>query len=134
LGSTRPAAARPPSARFSQPAFEQILTVEMRAFAVGRRAGVNYDRLFRRIHAVQVRHRRIEREVVVELKRGRLAVERQSVVAAQRDPVRIADRRDCGETVERTAQHDGEKTRIAAFCPCQSRRIGPSEQRTGGQQ
>ena len=117
-----------------QAAFEQILAVEMRALAIGRGAGVNDDRLVCLIHAMQIRHRRIEREEVVELERRRLAVERERVVAAQRHPIRIADRRDGGEPVERAAQDDGEKARIAAFGVRELRQMRPGEQRAGGQQ
>ena len=72
-------------------------------------------RLLRLVEPVQVRHRRIEREEAVERQRRRLAVEHQRPVAAQADPVGIADRRDGGEPVERAAQHDDEHARIAAL-------------------
>ena len=120
--------------RFWQAAFQHILAVEMRALAIGRGAGMDDDRLVGGKHAMQVRHRRIEREEIVELERRRLALERQRIVAAQRDPVRIADRRHGGQPIERAAQHDGQKTRIAAFGERELRQIGPGEQRAGSQQ
>jgi hypothetical protein len=55
---------------------------------------------------MQVGHRRIEREEGVERQRRRLAVERERLVAAQRDPIRIAHGRDRREPVERAAQYD----------------------------
>ena len=86
------------------------------------------------IHAMQVRHRRIEREEVVELQRRRAAAESERVVAAQRHPIRIADRRDGREPVERAAQNDGEKARVAAFGVSEPRQMRPGEQRSGGEQ
>ena len=143
-GSTLPPGAMLASARLSQPtiahcrlgqaAFEQILTVEMRAFAVGRGAGVDDDRLIGLEQAMQVRHRRIEREKIGELERRRLAVRHQRIVAAQRDPIRIADRRDGRQPVERAAQDDRKKARIAAFGVRQFRQVRPGEQRAGSEQ
>ena len=144
FGSTRPPGARPASARLSQPLSlgagfgrplsEQILAVEMRAFAIRRRAGMNDDRLIGREHAMQIRHRRIEREEIVELERRRLAVERQRLVAAKLDPVRIADRRHRRESVECAAQDDGEKARVAAFGVCELGQMRPGKQRAGSEQ
>ena len=65
---------------------------------------------------------------------GVCAVEGQRLVAAQLDPVRIADRRDRGEAVERAAQHDDEQARIAAFGERELGRVGPGEQRAGCEQ
>ena len=76
---------------------------------------------------MQVRYRRIERKEVVELQRRDLAVEAERVVAAKRNPIRIADRRDRCETVERPAQDDGEEARIAAFGMRQPRHMCPGE-------
>ena len=80
---------------------------------------------------MQVGHRRVEREEGVERQRRRLAAERERVVTAQRDPVRVAHRRDRREAIERAAQHDDEEARIAAFRARQLRQIGPGEQRAG---
>src|SRR5205823_6640660 len=77
---------------------------------------------------------RIEREESVERQRGRLAVERERLVAAQRDPVRIAHRRHRREPIERAAQYDDEQAWIAAFRARQFRQIGPGEQRAGGEE
>src|SRR6516162_1121629 len=87
----------------------------MRALAIGRGSGMDDDRLVRFEHAVQIRHRRIEREEIVELECWYLAVERQRIVAAQRNPIRISNRSHCREPVERTAQHDREKAWVASF-------------------
>src|SRR5580704_9373255 len=106
----------------------------MGALAIGRGAGMDDDRLAGGEHAMQVRHRRIEGKEAVELERWRLAVKGERVVAAQRGPVRIADRCDSGEPVEGASQHDGEKARIAAFGDGKFRHIGPGEQRARGQQ
>ena len=65
---------------------------------------------------------------------GALPSKRQRIVAAQRHPIRIADRRDGGEPVERAAQNDGEEARIAAFGMREPRQMRPGEQRAGGQQ
>ena len=83
---------------------------------------------------MQVRHRRIEREEVIEFQRRRLAAESERLVAAQRHPIRVADRRDGGEPVKRAAQDDGEKARVAAFGVSELRQVRPCEQRAGGQQ
>ena len=91
-------------AGFGEAAFEHILAVEMRTLAIGRGAGVHDDRLVGLEQPMQVGHRRIERKEIVELERRRLAVERQRIVAAQRDPIRVADRRNRGEPIERAAQ------------------------------
>jgi hypothetical protein len=88
----------------------------------------------RLIEAMQVGHRGIEREHRIERQRGRLAIERQRLVATQLDPIGIADRRDSGETVKRTAQHDREQPWIAALGLRELRHIGPGEQRAGGEQ
>jgi len=61
------------------------------------------NRFVRLEHALQVRHCGIKREKVVELERRHLSVERERLIAAQRYPIRIADRRDGRETVERAA-------------------------------
>ncbi len=121
-------------AGFRQPAFQQILAVEMRAFAIGRRRGVYDDRLLRREHAMQIAHRRMEREEAVELERGHPAIEGKRIVAAQRDPVRIADRGDRRQPVERAAQDDREKARIAPLGMGKLGPICPGEQRAGGKQ
>jgi hypothetical protein len=55
---------------------------------------MNDDRFINSKHAMQIRHRRIKREEVVELERWHFAVECQRVVAAQRQPSRIANRRN----------------------------------------
>jgi hypothetical protein len=117
-----------------QAAFEQILAVEMRAFAIGRGAGVHDDCLIGLEQAMQVGHRRVERKEVGERGRRRLAVRHQSVVAAQRSPIRIADRCDGRQPVESAAQDDGQKARIAAFGVCQLGQMRPGEQRAGSQQ
>ena len=82
--------------------------------------------------AMQIGHRRIEREKIIELKRRDFAIERQGVVAAQCDPVRIADRRNSSEAIKRAAQHDGQKARVAAFGARELWQIGPRKQRAGG--
>ena len=81
----------------------------------------------RLIEAMHVRHRRIEREESIERERRRLAVGPQRIVAAQLDPIRIADRRDGGEPVERAAQHDGQEARVAALRARDPRQVGPGE-------
>ena len=100
----------------------------MRALAIGRRRGVHDGGLLRLVEPVQVRHRRIEREEGVQRQRRRLAVEHQRAVAAQADPVGIADRRDRAQPVERAPQHDDEHARIAAFRPRELRHLAPGEQ------
>jgi hypothetical protein len=67
---------------FWQAALEQILAVEMRALAIGRGAGVDDDRFVRLEHPLQIGHRRIKREKVIELERRRLAIEGKGLVAA----------------------------------------------------
>ena len=75
-----------------------------------------HDRcLARLIEAVQVRHRRVQREEAVERQRRGLAVHSQRLVAAQLDPVGVADRCDDGKPVERAAQDDRQKARVATL-------------------
>ena len=83
---------------------------------------------------MQVRHRRIEREHGVEREPRRLARKRERLVAAQRDPIRVADRRDRRKPVERTAQHDHQQARIAAFGERNPRQMRPRKQRAGREQ
>ena len=52
---------------------------------------------------MQIRHSRIKREKVVELERWGFAVERQRVVATQRQPICIANRCDGSKAVQRAA-------------------------------
>ena len=52
------------------------------------------------IEAVQVGHRRVQREEIIERQCWALAIERQGLVAAQFAPIGVADRRDDGETVK----------------------------------
>src|SRR5205807_2120446 len=46
----------------------------------------------------------------------------------------IADRRDRRQPVERTAQHDGQEARVAAFRACEPRYERPGEQRARTEQ
>src|SRR5262249_5819790 len=91
-------------------------------------------RLPRRVKAMQVRHRWIERKEIVERQRRRLAVGSERLVAAQRDPVGIADRRHHGEAVERAAQYHDEHARIAAFGAGELRQMRPGEQHARAEQ
>jgi len=110
-------------------AFQHVLPVEMRALAVGRRHRVRDDGLAGFIKPVQVGHRRIESKESIERQSRRLAIEPERIVAAQFDPIGIADRRDCREPIERAAQHDGEEARIAALRPRDPRHERPRKQR-----
>ena len=121
-------------ARLAEAAFEHVLSVEMRALAIGRRGRMHDRRRAGLVEPVQVRHRRIEREEGIERQRRRLAVEPERLVAAQPGPVGIADRRDRREPIERAAQHDHQQARIAALRARDFRQIGPGEQRAGGEQ
>ena len=121
-------------ARARQPAFQHVLAVEMRALAIGRRCRMHDGRLARLIEPVQVRHCWIEREEAVEPQCRIGAFERERVVAAQPQPVRVANRGDSGETVERAAQYHDQQSWIAAFGERDTRQIGPSEQNPRGEQ
>jgi hypothetical protein len=70
----------------------------------------------------------IEREDAVERESGRRPIEVQRLVAAQRHPVGVADRRDRSEPIERAAQYHHQKARIAAFCARRFGQIRPGEQ------
>src|SRR5205823_11771625 len=48
--------------------------------------------------------------------------------------IRVADRRHDGETVETAAQHDCEKTRVAAFGARDARQVGPRQRGTRAKQ
>ena len=67
-------------------------------------------------------------------RRRRLAVEQESLVAAQGDPVRIADRGHHREPVERAAQHDHEHARIAALGAGDPGHVRPGEEHARAQQ
>ena len=54
-------------ARLFNAALEYVLAIEVRALAIGRGSGVDDNRLVRSEHTVQIRHRWIEREEIVEL-------------------------------------------------------------------
>jgi len=95
---------------------------------------VNDGCLSRLIEVVQVGHRRIEGEEAVERQRLGVAVELECIVAAQLDPVGIADRRHRGEPIECAAQHDGEEARVAAFGAGDARHMGPGKQRARAEQ
>ena len=143
-GSTRPPGSSAASARLSQPvsaapgfgqaAFEHVLPVEMRALAIGRRDRVHDRRLSRLIEAVQVRHRRVQREKAVERQSRGLAVGGQRFFAAQLGPIGIADRRDDREPIERAAQHNRQKPRVAALGAGEARHRGPGEQHARAEQ
>ena len=141
---TRPSDAISSRARFShpvcagprprEPALQNVLAIEMRALAIGRRRGVHDRCLLRLVEPVQIGHRRIEREEAVERQRRRLAVEDQGAIAAQADPVGIADRRHCAQAIKCAAEHDHEQAGIAAFGPRQSRHLAPGKQGAGAEQ
>ena len=97
-------------------AFEHILAVEMRALAVGCRAP----------HEPQwpapARKSRCRFGIAgLRAKKpssgsaGVWPVALESIVAAQLDPIRVADRRHRGQSVQRAAQNDHQEARIAAF-------------------
>src|SRR5260370_1154740 len=115
-------------------AFEHVLAVEMRALAIGRRGGVNDRCLLRLVKPMQVRHRGIEREERIERQRRCLAVEHQRAIAAQADPVGVADRRHRAEAIERAPEHDDEQARIAALGACALGHLRPRKQRAGADQ
>ena len=86
------------------------------------------------VEPVQRRHGRIEREEGVERQARRLAVEQEGLVAAQGDPVRIADGGHHREPVERATQHDDEHARIAALGAGDPGHVGPGEEHARAQQ
>src|SRR5262249_38191015 len=147
---TRSSGARPTSKRLSHPvwtapfnpALEHVLAIEMRALAIGRGSGVDDDRLVRFEHAVQIWHRWIEREEIVELECRGLAVDRRRLFAAQRQPTVAAQRTPTGishgslwrEAVERTAEHDRKNAGVAPFGARELRQIRPGEQGPRGEQ
>ena len=90
-------------ARCGEAAFEHILTVEMRAFPVGRGDRVNDAGLTSPIEPVQIGHLRVERKKAIERECGPRSIQAKSIVAAQRYPVGVADRRHRGESIERAA-------------------------------
>ncbi len=115
-------------ARLREPAFEHILPVEMRALAIGCRDRVHDRRLPRLIEAVQVRHRRVQREKAVERHRRGLAVGGQRLFAAQLGPIGIADRRDDRKPIEPAAQTQSSET--AGRGPRRGRCAAPQPRRT----
>ncbi len=121
-------------ARPRQTAFQHVLAVEMRTLAIRRRRRMHDDRLSLAVEPMQVRHRRVEREEIVEHERRRLALRRQRRFAAQRKPGRIARRRDRRQTIERAAQDDRQEPRIAALGASDARHEGPCEQRAAAKQ
>ena len=117
-----------------EPALQHILAVEVRTLAIGRRRGMHDGRLLRLEETMQVRHRRIEREEGIERQRWRLAIEQQRAIAAQGDPVGIADRRHGTQPVERAPQHDHQHARIATFRTGELRHLRPGKQGAGADQ
>jgi hypothetical protein len=115
-------------------ALEHVLAVEVRAIAIGRGGGVDDASLPCLVKPVQVRHGGIEREERIERQCRCLAVEHQSAIAAQADPVGVADRRYRAQTIERAPQHDDEQARIAALRARQLWHLRPCEQSTGADQ
>ena len=73
-------------AGLAEAAFQHVLAVEVGALAVGRRGRMHDGGRAGLVEAMQVRHRRIEREEGIERQRRRLAVERERLVAAQARP------------------------------------------------
>ena len=118
-------------AELGESAFQHILSVEMRALPIGRGGRMHDGGVTLLVEPVHVGHRGVEREEGIERQPRLLALERERVVAAQVDPVGIADRRHRGKPVEATAQHDGEKARVAAFRAREPRHEGPGEQHAG---
>ena len=88
---------------------------------------MNDRRLPALIKTVEGRHRRIERKEGIERQRGRLALQRQGFVAAQFRPIGIANRWHRGEPIERAAQHNDQKPRIAPLGHGRFWQIGPGE-------
>ena len=115
-------------------AFEHILPIEMRALAIGGRDGVHDRRLARLVEAMQVGHRRVQREEAVE-RQGRVrAGQQQCLITTKLSPIRVADGRGDGKAIERAAQNDGQKPRVAALGMRNARHSGPSEQHSGTEQ
>src|SRR5579863_6501976 len=104
----------------------------MRALPIRCGGSVNDYRLLRLKEPMQIGHRRVKREQIVELERGVLALHCERTLAAKCNPVRVADRRHRGEAVKRAPQYDSKKARIAAFSPRKLRHKRPGEQSSGG--
>ncbi len=121
-------------AGLGQAAFQHVLPVKVGAVPIRRRDGVHQGGFPGLVETVDVRHGGIERKEAVERQRRRLAVEPQRIVAAQLDPIGIADRGDGGEPVERAAQHDGQETRVTALRPRRPRHERPGEQHARAEQ
>ena len=118
-------------ARPGKTAFEHVLPVEMRTVAVRRRHRVNHRRLLLAIHPRKFRHRRMQRKEIVERQRRVRPARRQRDRTMQAGIVRIANRRDGGEPIQRAAQDDDHQPRIAAVGGAREfRQIGP--RRKGG--
>jgi len=83
---------------------------------------------------VEIRHRRVQRKEAVERQRWRLAVRGQRFLAAQFNPIRVSDRRRNGEPIERAAQYDRQKSRVAAFRPRDAGHRRPGEHHSGAEQ
>jgi hypothetical protein len=76
----------------------------------------------------------MEREECGQRQRRCRAVEHKSPIAAQADPVGIADRCHRAQSIESAPQHDDKQARIAALGSCQPWHLAPCEQRTGAEQ
>ena len=112
-------------------AFEHVLPVEMRTVAIRRRHRVNHGRLLLAIHPRKFRHRRMQRKEIVERHSRVRPARRQRDRTMQAGIVRIANRRDGGEPIQRAAQDDDHQPRIAAVGGAgEFRQIGP--RRKGG--
>ena len=115
------------------PASFPLLRSEGSPREVGRSHGMHDGRVTGFIQTMEIGHRRIEGEHIVERERGIVAVEPQGLVAAQPDPAGVSNWSDGRQTIERTAEDDGEETRVTARGLRKLRHIGPGKQNARAQ-
>ena len=91
---------------------EHVLAIEMRAFAVGRRHGVQHGQFLRGVTRVEELECRVQAEGGIERQGRVIAGFRECDLATQRGVSRIADRRHRRQSIERTAQQYEDEARI----------------------
>ncbi len=101
------------AARALVAAFQQILTIEMRALAVGGRGRMDDRGLLLPVEPRKGLHRRMKREEAVERQRGEAALRGDRNLAAKVAVGGIGNRWDRRQAIERAAQDHHQEPRVA---------------------
>ena len=115
-------------ARRDDPALQNVLTIEVRALAIGRRCRVHDDGVLCPVEPVQIWHCGIERKKGIERQRWRPSIQHERLIPAQADPVGIANRCNSTKSVESPAKNNYEHARITALRARKLGDLGPGKQ------